>query len=163
MTDSFYCNCYVFEYLPLVIYRIITKNKAKSPASIDITILMKRMSRVKICGAATQHNIKEIIRRCSVAISARKQVVIDLSDTCAIDARFLGFLLMLRSSVARHGGQSSIGGIVAKRTETVSLERRRLPSPIGGSAGARSRTKELVRVEDTVPEKIVSGALGRLS
>ena len=97
--------------LPLVIYRIIAQSKPRPQFSIDIMGLDEEESRVKISGAATQHNIKEIIRRCSVAVSARRQVVIDLSDTRAIDARFLGFLLMLRNSVGLHGAKVRLVGL----------------------------------------------------
>ena len=97
--------------LPLVIYRVIAQSKPRSQFSIDIIGLDEEESRVKICGAATQHNIKEIIRRCSVAVSAKRQVVIDLSGTRAIDARFLGFLFMLRNSLGRHGAKVRLVGL----------------------------------------------------
>ena len=99
------------QVLPLVVYRIIAQSKPRPQFSIDIMSLGEEEFRVKISGAATQHNIKEIIRRCSVAASARRQVVIDLSDTRAIDARFLGFLFMLRNSVGRHGAKVRLVGL----------------------------------------------------
>ena len=70
--------------------------------------------KVKICGAATQHNIKEIIQRCSAALSARKRVVIDLSDTSTIDARFLGFVLVLIRNVSRYGCDIRFVGLSRK-------------------------------------------------
>jgi N-acetylglucosaminyldiphosphoundecaprenol N-acetyl-beta-D-mannosaminyltransferase len=148
--------------LPLVIYRIITQGKAKSAVSIVIFGLDEEAVKVKIRGAATRQNIKEIIRRCGVAVSARKQVVVDLSETCAIDARFLGFLLMLRSSVARHGAKVRLVGL------SRSLERQfrlngvdfLLRSEAGASAPKQDkRSRESGGI---VPEGIVSEALERL-
>jgi N-acetylglucosaminyldiphosphoundecaprenol N-acetyl-beta-D-mannosaminyltransferase len=98
-----------FHVWPLARYRFITYRRARSPVSVDIDLVDSEV-RVKIRGAATQHNIKEIIQRCSSAISARRQIVVDLSDICAIDARFLGFLLMLRKSVALHGVKVRVVG-----------------------------------------------------
>jgi N-acetylglucosaminyldiphosphoundecaprenol N-acetyl-beta-D-mannosaminyltransferase len=96
---------------PLIIYRVFSEKKARLPASIDVACLENGELRVKIFGAATQQNIKEIIRRCGVAITARRQVVLDLSDTCAIDARFLGFLLILRNRVGRYGAKLRLVGL----------------------------------------------------
>lgn len=147
---------------PLVIYRLITQSKAKLPTSIDITDLDEGEISIKICGAATQHNINEIIRRCGVAISARNRVVIDFSDTCAIDARFLGFLLVLRSSVARHGAKVRLVGL------SRSVQRQFRLNGVGfllqPEASVRAeRNKRASESGGTVPEKIVSEALGRLS
>jgi N-acetylglucosaminyldiphosphoundecaprenol N-acetyl-beta-D-mannosaminyltransferase len=148
--------------LPLVIYRITTQSKAKSPFSIDIMGLDEEEFRVKIWGAATRHNIKEIILRCSVAASARRQVVIDLSDTCAIDARFLGFLLMLRNSVGRHGAKVRLVGL------SRSVQRQFRLNGVGfllQSEASVTRVEQDRRGREsggTIPEKIVSEALGRL-
>jgi N-acetylglucosaminyldiphosphoundecaprenol N-acetyl-beta-D-mannosaminyltransferase len=148
--------------LPLVIYRIITQRKGKSPFSIDIMGLDEDEFRVKIWGAATQHNIKEIILRCSVAVSARRQVVIDLSDTCAIDARFLGFLLMLRNSVGRHGARVRLVGL--SRSVQRQFRLNGVDFLLQSEANVTRAEQERRGRESggTVPEKIVSEALGRL-
>jgi N-acetylglucosaminyldiphosphoundecaprenol N-acetyl-beta-D-mannosaminyltransferase len=148
--------------LPLVFYRIIAQNKAKGPASIDIVGLDNEELRVKICGAATQHNIKEIIRRCSVAVSARRQVVLDLSDTCVIDARFLGFLLVLRNSVGRHGAKVRVVG------SSRSVQRQFCLNGVGfllQSEASVTRVTQDKRGSEsggTVSEKMVLEALERL-
>jgi len=53
---------------------------------------------VGLSGAATAQHIERIIIAFREAISTRKPIVIDFSNTCAIDARFLGLLIMLRKT-----------------------------------------------------------------
>jgi len=99
--------------LPLVVDRFIARDLAKARISIDI-VHDNDQIKVNICGAATQHNIKEIIQRCSIALSARKRVVIDLSDTSTIDARFLGFVFMLIRNASRYGCNTRFVGLSRK-------------------------------------------------
>ena len=50
-------------------------------------------------GSATACNVDEAIACFGNAVATKKQIVIDFSGTCAIDARFLGLLLMLRKQL----------------------------------------------------------------
>jgi exosortase D (VPLPA-CTERM-specific) len=56
---------------------------------------------LSLSGAAIAKNVDNAISRFRGAIASEKNIVIDLSNTCAIDARFLGLLLMLRKSAKR--------------------------------------------------------------
>jgi N-acetylglucosaminyldiphosphoundecaprenol N-acetyl-beta-D-mannosaminyltransferase len=148
--------------LPLMIYRIVGRKKATLPASIVIMGLDDEEIGLKIRGAATQYNINEIIQKCSVAISARRQVVIDLSDICAIDARFLGFLLMLKKSVGRHGAQLRLVGL--SRSIRRQFRLNGADFLIQSEHSVRpERDKRASESGGHVPEKIISEALGRLS
>jgi N-acetylglucosaminyldiphosphoundecaprenol N-acetyl-beta-D-mannosaminyltransferase len=145
--------------LPLMIYRILSEKKAKLPASIDVASLESGELRVKIRGAATQQNIKEIVRRCGAAISARRQVVFDLSDTCAIDARFLGFLLILRNSVGRYGAKLRLVGL--SRSVRRQFRLNGVDFLLQPEAGV-TRLKQGKRGDEyggTVPEKMVLEAV----
>jgi N-acetylglucosaminyldiphosphoundecaprenol N-acetyl-beta-D-mannosaminyltransferase len=95
--------------LPIVMYRIATKRKSELSSVVDVCLQKDELT-IKISGPATQHGIKEIIRRCSAAVSTEQKIVIDLSGTSVVDARFLGFLLILRSSVAGYGGKLRLLG-----------------------------------------------------
>jgi N-acetylglucosaminyldiphosphoundecaprenol N-acetyl-beta-D-mannosaminyltransferase len=145
--------------LPIAFYRIFTQSEAKTPASIDIVRLNEEECEIKIFGAATQHNIKDIIRKCRVAVSARRQVVIDLSGTGVIDARFLGFVLMLRSVVARHGGKVVVVGLspnVKRQFRLHGVDFLFQPQACQKRAGTDKRGRDNGA---TVPEQIVSEAL----
>jgi N-acetylglucosaminyldiphosphoundecaprenol N-acetyl-beta-D-mannosaminyltransferase len=58
---------------------------------------------VGLSGAATAQHIEKIIIAFREAISTRKQIVIDFSNTYDIDARFLGLLIMLRKTAKASG------------------------------------------------------------
>ncbi len=67
--------------------------------------------RFKLFGPATARHINAAISAFRQAIAARKAIVIDLSETSDVDARFFGLLLMLRKELLRRGGQLSFVGI----------------------------------------------------
>ena len=50
-------------------------------------------------GAATARHVDKIIPVFRAAMATRKQIIIDFSNTCAVDARFLGLLLLLRKKL----------------------------------------------------------------
>ena len=50
---------------------------------------------LSLSGPATAQNVDKIISALRDAIATRKQIMIDFSNTCAVDARVLGLLLML--------------------------------------------------------------------
>jgi N-acetylglucosaminyldiphosphoundecaprenol N-acetyl-beta-D-mannosaminyltransferase len=64
---------------------------------------------VSLFGPATARHVDKVIPVFGGAIATKKQIVIDFSDTCSIDARFLGFLLMLRK---KHKG--SVGNLIVR-------------------------------------------------
>jgi N-acetylglucosaminyldiphosphoundecaprenol N-acetyl-beta-D-mannosaminyltransferase len=54
---------------------------------------------VSLAGSATARYVDEIIAAFRAAIAVKKRIMIDFSDTRAIDARFLGLLLMMRKTL----------------------------------------------------------------
>jgi N-acetylglucosaminyldiphosphoundecaprenol N-acetyl-beta-D-mannosaminyltransferase len=66
---------------------------------------------VRLSGFATAQHVNRAIPIFRDAIRARKQVIVDLSGVCAIDARFLGLLLMLRKGLGSRGGDLLFVGL----------------------------------------------------
>lgn len=56
-----------------------------------------------LSGPAITRNIDKIISAFKKAINTRKRIIIDFSNTCAVDARFLGLLLMLQKKLKTTG------------------------------------------------------------
>jgi len=65
------------------------------PLVVDTVVHGENSVNFKICGAATGNNINKIASAFRAGITTAKHIVIDFSETCAVDARFLGLLLML--------------------------------------------------------------------
>ena len=53
----------------------------------------------------------EVISCLREAVATEKQIVIDFSETCAVDARFLGLLLMLRKQLTARNSVLRFMGI----------------------------------------------------
>ncbi len=83
------------QVLPLVIDRFIKRNLYLMPLVVDTVVHGENSVNFKICGAATGNNINKIASAFRAGITTAKHIVIDFSETCAVDARFLGLLLML--------------------------------------------------------------------
>jgi N-acetylglucosaminyldiphosphoundecaprenol N-acetyl-beta-D-mannosaminyltransferase len=58
---------------------------------------------ISLRGAATENDVPKAILQFEKALSENKDIIIDLSDTVQIDARFLGLLLMLRKELGSQG------------------------------------------------------------
>jgi N-acetylglucosaminyldiphosphoundecaprenol N-acetyl-beta-D-mannosaminyltransferase len=69
---------------------------------------------VRLSGYATAKGAPEAIGRFREAVASRKQVVVDLSRTKALDARFLGLLLMLRKQLKGNGSALKLVGASTK-------------------------------------------------
>ena len=65
---------------------------------------------VKIWGAATTANTSKAISFLSNALGSQKDLAINLSDTCLVDARFLGLLLMVRKCLKEEGKNLNLQG-----------------------------------------------------
>ena len=55
------------------------------------------------------------------ATKTKKQIIIDFSETCAIDARFLGLLLMLKKQLVAQGSGLRLMGISRRMARTFRL------------------------------------------
>ena len=62
---------------------------------------------VSLSGPATAGHVDKVIPAFRDAIATRKRIMIDFSNTRAIDARFLGLLLMLRKKLKSSGAKSN--------------------------------------------------------
>jgi N-acetylglucosaminyldiphosphoundecaprenol N-acetyl-beta-D-mannosaminyltransferase len=60
---------------------------------------------INLCGAALESNVQKATLHFQEVLAGNKDVVIDLSDTRQIDARFLGLLLMLRKELRSRGAE----------------------------------------------------------
>lgn len=75
-----------------------------------------------VAGDATAAHVEEAIPRFRDAVAAGTAVVIlDLSDVRALDARFLGLVLMLRKSVQARGATLTLAGVSAAIRRTLRL------------------------------------------
>jgi N-acetylglucosaminyldiphosphoundecaprenol N-acetyl-beta-D-mannosaminyltransferase len=52
-----------------------------------------------LCGPANARHVDKAVAAFSEAIATKQQITVDFSDTCGIDARFLGLLLMLKKKL----------------------------------------------------------------
>jgi N-acetylglucosaminyldiphosphoundecaprenol N-acetyl-beta-D-mannosaminyltransferase len=69
---------------------------------------------VGLSGPAIAPNVDKIIRGFREALRTKKRIMIDFSDTRAIDARFLGLLLMLRKELKGTGTSPILIGMSAR-------------------------------------------------
>ena len=66
---------------------------------------------LSLSGPAIARNVERIIPVLRDAIASKKQIIIDFSNTRAIDARFLGLLLMLRKTLKGNGAGPIFKGL----------------------------------------------------
>ena len=59
---------------------------------------------LRLCGFAIDSEVEKAATAFKAALAVGKPIKIDLSETCGIDSRFLGLLLMLRKHIKSRGG-----------------------------------------------------------
>jgi N-acetylglucosaminyldiphosphoundecaprenol N-acetyl-beta-D-mannosaminyltransferase len=89
----------VTRILPLAIQQLQLKNKRNSQDAFVTETHGDAYVKISISGSATSQNVNKIIPAFKNAIAANKSTIVDFSNTCAIDARVLGLLLMLRKAL----------------------------------------------------------------
>jgi N-acetylglucosaminyldiphosphoundecaprenol N-acetyl-beta-D-mannosaminyltransferase len=89
----------------LLKYRCHREDLVIREISSDETITMN------LSGAATVQHVEKVIPIFRSAIETKKRIVINFSGTRAIDARFLGLLLMLRKSLKGNGVSPTFTGL----------------------------------------------------
>ena len=98
--------------LPLAIAIRLHRLRAKQAADLLINRSQHDQSTlISLCGVATESHIQNAISYFQEALTAHQNVIIDLSDTCFIDARFFGLLLMLRKQLKRQGAKLMFSGV----------------------------------------------------
>jgi N-acetylglucosaminyldiphosphoundecaprenol N-acetyl-beta-D-mannosaminyltransferase len=66
---------------------------------------------VSLCGIASETHIPKAIACFQEALTTKQNIIIDLSNTRLIDARFLGLLLMLRKELKSRGAKLILSGV----------------------------------------------------
>jgi len=96
--------------LPIWIYRIKARNLSKG----RLTIYDRKQdgySKLDFVGAATSINIEKIIGALRTTLSDNRRIVIDLTSVSAVDARFLGLLLVFRKMVRSNSAEMVLTGV----------------------------------------------------
>lgn len=96
--------------LPLLFYRLRTMNSSQGQLTIQ-SEWQNDCHKLSFLGSATRTNIKEIIGALRTTLSSGRRVVIDLTEVSAIDARFLGLLLVFRKMVKSNGAELILSGV----------------------------------------------------
>ncbi len=97
--------------LPLIINRFMRRKVYLKPLVVDAAVHDELTVNLKICGAATSNYIDRIEAAFRAALTTRKRIVIDFSATSAVDARFLGLLLMFRKRADRDNTKVTLRGL----------------------------------------------------
>ncbi len=100
-----------FHVLPLIIHRFVRRKAYLKPLAVDAAVHDELTVNLKVCGAATSSNIDGIEAAFRAALSTRKRIVIDFSAVSAVDARFLGLLLMFRKRADRDNTKVTLRGL----------------------------------------------------
>jgi N-acetylglucosaminyldiphosphoundecaprenol N-acetyl-beta-D-mannosaminyltransferase len=106
--------------LPLSLYKLITVNASDARLNIELEI-KEGCNELRISGAATTKNIKDIVTAFRKTLSANKRIVIDLTNVSAIDARFLGVLLVVRKTVGSNGSEMVLTGVSCRLERIIRL------------------------------------------
>ena len=89
-------------FLTCVLPMMIGLRRVRENAPLSITAHEDQFSvRLRLSGAATEANVQIAINAFQQALLTSKPVIVDLSLTEVIDARFFGLLLMVRKRVGR--------------------------------------------------------------
>jgi N-acetylglucosaminyldiphosphoundecaprenol N-acetyl-beta-D-mannosaminyltransferase len=102
----FYANI-----LPLAIYQRRLENRLNLEQALVTEVRGDTFFRILISGYAVKQNVDKIIPAFRNAIAMKQRTIIDLSDTCAIDTRVLGLILMLRKSLKGTIGDPVLVGL----------------------------------------------------
>jgi N-acetylglucosaminyldiphosphoundecaprenol N-acetyl-beta-D-mannosaminyltransferase len=98
--------------LPLVVRNHLDQFRGRKRQGLLIESIQDCESVTLNCnGAATAPNIEGAIGIFRDAAATNKAIHINLSGTCAIDARFLGLILMLRKHARKQGTELSFIGV----------------------------------------------------
>jgi N-acetylglucosaminyldiphosphoundecaprenol N-acetyl-beta-D-mannosaminyltransferase len=113
----------VTRVLPLVIEARILQSRNKR-AGHDLVIDKTEDGHsvtVNLAGFAVAGNAETAVSSFRKAIAAKKKVVLNLSQTRAIDARFFGLILMLRKQLKSQGSDLILAGISGRIERTFRL------------------------------------------
>ena len=98
------------QVLPLAMYNLTTLKTSKTQFSLHCE-RHGDCANLKIRGVAAKNNVGSIIASLREALSKNNRIVIDLTDTCAIDARFLGLLLICKKMTILNNVELTLTGV----------------------------------------------------
>jgi N-acetylglucosaminyldiphosphoundecaprenol N-acetyl-beta-D-mannosaminyltransferase len=108
--------------LPLVARTRWDQLRGRKPQALRIECIQDYKSvTLTLFGAATVPNVEGAIGVFRDALAAKKHIQINLSSTCAVDARFLGLILMLRKQARKQGTELVITGVSERLRTTFRL------------------------------------------
>jgi N-acetylglucosaminyldiphosphoundecaprenol N-acetyl-beta-D-mannosaminyltransferase len=85
---------------------------------------------VSLSGPANARNVDKAIRAFRTAVATKKRITLDFSNTCTIDARFLGLLLMLKKKLKSTGATITFVGLSPGLQRIFRLNRFELVHPL---------------------------------
>jgi len=95
---------FLTHILPLVVRSRWDRLRRRKPQDLRIECIQDCESvTLNLFGAATAPNVERVVGNFRDAAAAKKNIRINLSNTCAVDARFLGLILMLRKRARQEG------------------------------------------------------------
>ena len=106
--------------LPLMFYRLKTRTLSQGQLTVR-SEMQYGHQKLSFIGAATSINIKKIIGALRTTLSSDRGVVIDLTDVSAIDARFLGLLLVFSKMVKSNGAEMILAGVSSSLERIIRL------------------------------------------
>jgi N-acetylglucosaminyldiphosphoundecaprenol N-acetyl-beta-D-mannosaminyltransferase len=124
----FYDGCVLLRLmmanvLPLAVSAIL--RRVHRDASIALGVFPAetgpRSKKILLIGDATANQVEAVIPVFREAIGDSDEVTIDVSRLRIIDARFFGFLLMIRKQTLRHGGRLRFSGVSPRIRRLFSL------------------------------------------
>ena len=90
---------------------------ARNPGDLGIKqINTGEFVTLRLYGSATAQHVDQAVSIFREAVKVKKAIVIDLSETRAIDARFFGLLLMLRKQLKGQGARLTFSGASSRLT-----------------------------------------------
>jgi N-acetylglucosaminyldiphosphoundecaprenol N-acetyl-beta-D-mannosaminyltransferase len=97
--------------LPLAVYHLRLKNRQNSEDVAVTEVHGDTYLQIRISGCAINRNVDKIIPAFRNAAAMKKRTIIDLSNASAVDARFLGLILMLRKALKESVGDPVLVGL----------------------------------------------------
>ncbi|QIG51828.1 WecB/TagA/CpsF family glycosyltransferase [Nordella sp. HKS 07] len=111
---------FLTKVIPLALLQTIRTRVA--PFDLQTSFMIPDTSAVvHLSGDATAESVARAKVHFREAISKSRHLIVDLRDTQQIDARFLGFLLMVRKSLAARNGTISFTGVSAQLKQIFTL------------------------------------------
>jgi N-acetylglucosaminyldiphosphoundecaprenol N-acetyl-beta-D-mannosaminyltransferase len=102
---------FLTHILPLIVRTRMDRLRRRKPQDLRIECIQDYKSvTLSLFGAATAPNVEGAVGIFRDALAAKKNIRINLSSTCAIDARFLGLILMLRKQAKKQGAELKLMG-----------------------------------------------------